>query len=105
MCLSLPTWGSVDGQVPEVAALDELHRHASRGGVVGEAHQQLGDAAVGQRLGGRGAVALGHGGQTKLGVHTLTTYREGNTGSSSSDFTTAFCCLIYISMAEKPQRY
>lgn len=49
---SLPTWWPVDGQVSEVAPLDELHGHASCGGVVGEAHQQLRDAAVGERLGG-----------------------------------------------------
>lgn len=49
---ALLTWCSVHGQVSEVAALDELHRHASRGSVVGEAHQQLRDTAVGQRLSG-----------------------------------------------------
>lgn len=52
MELVLLTWWSVDGQVSEVTALDELHRHSPGGGVVGEAHQQLGNAAVGQRLSG-----------------------------------------------------
>lgn len=55
-----------------MAALDELHRHASSCGIVGETHQQLRDAAVGERLRGRGAVALRHSRQTQLGVDTLT---------------------------------
>lgn len=63
-----------------MAALDDLHRHASRGGVVGETHQQLWDAAVGQRLSGRGAVTLRHGSQALLGVQTLTKHGETKSG-------------------------
>ena len=80
LCVSVmcqyQTWWPVDGQVSEVASLDELHRHASRGGVVGESHQQLGDAAVGQRLSGGGAVALRHGGQAQLGTQRLQMQRD-----------------------------
>lgn len=54
-----------------MASLDDLHGHAASGGVVGETHQQLGGAAVSQRLSGRGAVTLGHGGQAVLRVQVL----------------------------------
>lgn len=49
---AVQTWWSVEGQVSEVAALDNLHGHASSGGVVREAHQELRDAAVSQGLSG-----------------------------------------------------
>lgn len=62
-----------------MASLDDLHRHAAGGGVVGEAHQQLGDAAVSQRLSGRGAVTLGHGGQAVLRVQILEGEHEERT--------------------------
>lgn len=84
LCLLLQTWWLVDGQVSEVAALDELHRHASSCGVVGETHQQLGDAAVGQRLCGRGTVTLRHSRQTQLGVDTLRKHRGMNTVRSTN---------------------
>lgn len=64
----------VDGQVAEVTALDQLHGQAAGGGTVSQADQQLGDAAVGQGLGGRGTVALGGGREAELGIGTL---REG----------------------------
>lgn len=68
---SLQTWWPVHGQVSEVAALDELHRHSSRCGIVGETHQQFRNAAVCQRLSWWSAVALRHGRQAELGVDTL----------------------------------
>lgn len=82
---ALQTWRSVEGQVSEVAALQELHRHASCGRVVGEAHQQLGDATVGQRLSGRGAVAVRHGRRTLLPGQILTTQKTNQVSSSRYD--------------------
>lgn len=57
--VSQHTWGLGDGQVSEVAALDDLHRQSPRCGAVGEAQQQLRNATVGQRLGGQGGVGEG----------------------------------------------
>ncbi len=72
-----------------MASFDELHRHASRGGVVGETHQQLGDTPMSQRLSRRGAVALGHSGQAQLRVHALTEHREIQTQICRHKQTTA----------------
>lgn len=69
--VSAQTWRPVDGQVSKVAAFNELHRHASRGGIVGQSYQQLGDTTVRQRLSGGGAVTRRHGRQAQLGGHTL----------------------------------
>ena len=70
VCVCL-TRRTVEGQVAEVAALDELHGQASGGGVVGQPYQQLRGPAVGQRLAGGGAVTLGHGRQALLGASIL----------------------------------
>lgn len=68
-----------------MASLDDLHRHAAGGGVVGEAHQQLGDATVSQRLSGRGAVTLGHGRQAVLRVQILGGGDEKTTHSEEKE--------------------
>ena len=76
------TWGPVHGHVPEVTSLDDLDGQAAGGSVVGEADEQLGHAAVLERLRGGGAVTAGQTRHVEPGVSVLasqqTTERERN---------------------------
>lgn len=46
VCVCLQTWWSSDGQVPEVTSFNELHRHPSCGGIVGQTYEQLRSATM-----------------------------------------------------------